>query len=122
MRIPWHWVILDLGLQCADILQLEMANAHCVAANRSQQPNGHEAMGSPAGIPGPEPSYAHHHPSLPLHELQLQCIRQYTQDHDGNLHLLLTMLDSYCLDRTVSALGIQTHSIFCLSEIRYRLC
>lgn len=40
-------------------------------------------MGPPAGLSGSEPPHAHHHPRLPLHELQLQCIRQHPQDHDG---------------------------------------
>ena len=32
----------------ADILQLEMADAHCLATDRSSEPNGHEAMGPSA--------------------------------------------------------------------------
>ena len=32
----------------ADILQLEMADAHCLAADRSSEPNGYEAMGPSA--------------------------------------------------------------------------
>lgn len=75
--------IQKLAVSSADILQLALAYTHSVAANRSQQPNGHEAVGPPAGLPGSEPPHAHHHPSLPLHELKLQCIRKHTQNHDG---------------------------------------
>ena len=42
-------------------------------------------MGSPAGLSGSEPPHAHHNPSLPLHELQLQRVGQHAQDHDGAL-------------------------------------
>lgn len=55
----------------ADILQLALAHTHSVAADRSQQPNGDETVGSQAGLPGSEPPDAHNHPSLPLYELQL---------------------------------------------------
>lgn len=55
----------------ADILQLALAYTHSTAADRSQQPNGNEAVGSQAGLPGSEPPHAHNHPSLPLYELQL---------------------------------------------------
>ena len=73
----------------ADILQLEMADAHCLATDRSSEPNGHEAMGPSARLPRSESSHAYHHSSLPLYELQLQRVGQYPQNHDGKLHALV---------------------------------